>query len=124
MSRSPLLNDYFGNKAEIRYLSADETSVVLLNLRFRFLFLLVKMCRLYAWLRINFPVPVRRNRFLTPVWVFRYCPAMSAPLVLTSGPLPSQQTVLPSAVVARSVLRPPPEPRPPPLSPAPAADIP
>src|SRR5438034_11241527 len=34
---SPLLNDYFGNKAEIRYLSADETSAVLLNLRFRFL---------------------------------------------------------------------------------------
>jgi hypothetical protein len=60
----------------MRYTSPGATATERLSRRLRPGRLLVKMCRLLAWCRMILPVPVRRNRFLTPLCVFNFCFAM------------------------------------------------
>jgi len=52
------------------FLSAFEISVPFLSLRLRDLLFLVKMCALYALLRLTFPLAVFLNRFAAPRFVF------------------------------------------------------
>src|SRR5213594_4860482 len=59
--------------------SPGATGAFPLSLRFRSRALLVRICRLPALCRSNFPPPVRLNRLLAPLWVFSLSPAISFP---------------------------------------------
>src|SRR3954447_15785315 len=50
--------------------SWGDTSVVPFNLRLRLRALLVRMCALNAFPRLNFPVPVFLKRLAAPRWLF------------------------------------------------------
>src|SRR5579863_3491966 len=52
--------------------SPSETSRILPSFRFVFCFFEVRMCRVFVWPRLIFPVPVLLKRLAAPEWVFNF----------------------------------------------------